>query len=101
MSAPATPREVVVLHSVIEAPAIERIDANRSTMATSMAELWSQRALVMLLLRRDLRVRYKQTMVGGAWAILQPLITMGALTAIFGSFAKMPSDGLPYALFSY
>lgn len=101
MSASATPSEVIVLPPAVEAPAIERIDAKRRTMGASIAELWSQRALVTLLLRRDLRVRYKQTMVGGAWAILQPLVTMGALTAIFGSFAKMPSDGLPYALFSY
>jgi lipopolysaccharide transport system permease protein len=50
---------------------------------------------------RDVKIRYKQTVIGAAWAIVQPVMTMVIFTVIFGNFAKIPSDGLPYAIFSY
>jgi len=64
-------------------------------------ELWHYRDLLYFLVRREVLVRYKQTILGAAWAILQPLAGMIVFTIFFGKLAKMPSDGLPYPLFSY
>ncbi len=64
-------------------------------------ELWEYRELLGFLVWRDVKVRYKQTVLGAAWAILQPLMTMVMFTVLFGRWAKMPSDGLPYAPFAF
>ena len=64
-------------------------------------ELWEARELLYFLVLRDIKVRYKQTVLGVAWAVLQPLFTMIIFTVIFGRFAKIPSDGLPYAVFVF
>jgi len=64
-------------------------------------EVWSFRDLFYFLVWRDLKVKYKQTVVGAAWAIFQPLTTMVVFTVIFGGFAKIPSDGVPYPIFVY
>jgi lipopolysaccharide transport system permease protein len=64
-------------------------------------ELWQYRELALTFVWRDLKVRYKQTSIGVAWAILQPFITMVVLTLIFGKFAKFPSQNLPYPIFLY
>jgi lipopolysaccharide transport system permease protein len=64
-------------------------------------ELWAYRELLGFLVWRDLKVRYKQTVLGAAWAILQPLMTMAVFTILFGRWANMPSDGLPYSLFAF
>ena len=61
-------------------------------------DLWRYRELFYFLAWRDLLVRYKQTVIGVAWAVLRPLLTMLALTLVFGKLAKMPSDGVPYPL---
>ena len=53
------------------------------------------------MLWRDIKVRYKQTVLGAAWAVIQPFFTMVIFTIFFGKLAKMPSDGIPYPLFSY
>jgi lipopolysaccharide transport system permease protein len=63
-------------------------------------ELWSYRGLIFFLVWRDLKVRYAQTVLGAAWAIVQPVLTMIIFTVIFGHFARVPSDGVPYAAFS-
>lgn len=63
-------------------------------------ELWRYRSLFFFLVWRDIKVRYAQTALGVGWAVLQPLLTMGVFTLIFGRFARIPSDGVPYALFS-
>lgn len=63
--------------------------------------VWHYRELLYFLIWRDVKVRYKQTTIGAAWAILQPLMTMVVLTLIFGNFAKIPSDGLPYPIFAF
>jgi lipopolysaccharide transport system permease protein len=63
--------------------------------------VWYYRELLYFLIWRDVKVRYKQTVIGAGWAILQPLMTMVVLTVIFGKFAKIPSDGLPYSLFAF
>lgn len=63
-------------------------------------ELWSYRGLLGFLVWRDLKVRYAQTVLGAAWAIVQPVLTMVIFTVVFGRFAKVPSDGVPYPVFS-
>ena len=64
-------------------------------------ELWKFRELLYFLAWRDVKVRYKQAVIGVIWAVLQPLLTMIVFTFIFGRFAKMPSDGVPYPIFVY
>ena len=66
-----------------------------------LRELWQFRELVGRLVWRDVSVRYKQTSIGVAWAILQPFLTMVVFTIVFGKFANFPSKGLPYPIFSY
>src|SRR5271165_5290021 len=64
-------------------------------------ELWAYRELLLVLTMRDIKVRYKQTVLGAAWAILQPFMTMVVFTIFFGRLANMPSDGYPYPVFVY
>jgi lipopolysaccharide transport system permease protein len=63
--------------------------------------IWHYRELLYFLIWRDVKVRYKQTAIGAGWAIFQPLMTMVIFTMVFGNFAKIPSDGLPYPIFAY
>lgn len=70
-------------------------------IAIDWAELWEARELLYFLVLRDVKVRYKQTVLGVAWAVLQPVFTMVIFTIIFGRFAKIPSDGMPYAVFVF
>lgn len=69
--------------------------------ALNLRDLWVYRELVLFMIWRDLKVRYKQTALGAAWAILQPLLTMLVFTFLFGTVAKLSSDGVPYPIFSY
>jgi lipopolysaccharide transport system permease protein len=66
-----------------------------------LAELWRFRELALVLAARDLRVRYKQTVLGVAWAIVQPLVAAAIFTIIFGRLVQVPSEGIPYAVFVY
>jgi lipopolysaccharide transport system permease protein len=66
-----------------------------------LGELWEYRDLLYFLIWRDIKVRYKQTALGAAWAILQPIFTMIVFTIFFGRLAKMPSDGIPYPVFVF
>lgn len=66
-----------------------------------LRELWAFRELIYFLTWRDIKVRYKQTTVGVAWAVLQPLAMMLVFTFFFGRLARIPSDGIPYPLFAY
>jgi lipopolysaccharide transport system permease protein len=66
-----------------------------------LGSVWLYRELLYFLAWREIKVRYKQTVLGAMWAILQPLLTMIIFTIVFGNFAKIPSDGLPYPLFAY
>ena len=77
------------------------IRPSRAWFRLDLAALWEYRELLYFLVWRDLRVRYQQTAIGGTWALLQPLMTMMIFTVIFGQFAKIPSDGLPYPIFAY
>lgn len=67
----------------------------------NLDELWAYRDLLRLLAWRDIKVRYKQTALGAAWAVLQPLLTMAVFSLFFGRLAKVPSDGLPYPVFAF
>ena len=69
--------------------------------APGLSDMWEQRELLYYLVLRDISVRYKQTSLGLAWAFLQPLLPAIVFTVFFGKLANMPSDGMPYALFSY
>jgi lipopolysaccharide transport system permease protein len=69
--------------------------------ALNLRDLWVYRELVYFMTWRDLKVRYKQTALGAAWAILQPFLTMVVFSIFFGSLAGVPSDGVPYPIFSY
>lgn len=80
---------------------ITTIQRSRGWTAIGLGELWDHREVVFFLAWRDIKVRYKQTVFGASWAILQPLITMVVFSVIFGQVAKMPSDGVPYPIFSY
>jgi lipopolysaccharide transport system permease protein len=66
----------------------------------ALRELWAQRELIYFLTWRDVKVRYKQTVFGVAWAIIQPLLTMLVFSLFFGRLAKVPSEGVPYPLFA-
>jgi lipopolysaccharide transport system permease protein len=66
-----------------------------------VAALWEYRELLYFLVWRDVKVRYKQTFIGAGWAIFQPAMSMAIFTVVFGNFANMPSDGLPYPVFAY
>jgi lipopolysaccharide transport system permease protein len=76
------------------------IDSSRWT-GLELHDLWAHRELFYSLAWRDVKVRYKQTLLGAAWAILQPLLTMVVFTLLFGKLAHVPSEGEPYAIFSY
>jgi lipopolysaccharide transport system permease protein len=77
------------------------IEARPGWIAVDWRELWDSREILGFLILRDLKVRYKQTVLGVLWAALQPLATMAIFTVIFGNFAKIPSQGLPYAVFVF
>ena len=91
--------------AVLESPAASIpttvIEPGRGWTALRLNELWEYRELLFFLVWRDVKVRYKQTFLGAAWAILQPLAAMVVFTIFFGRLAKVGSDGLPYPLFSY
>ncbi len=82
-----------------EAPVTLIRPARRSGLP-DFRELWRSRDLAMILAWRDVKVRYKQSMIGIAWAVLQPFLTMVVFTLIFGKFAQLPSQGLPYPVFA-
>lgn len=69
--------------------------------ALNLRDLWIYRELVFFMIWRDIKVRYKQTMLGAAWAIIQPVMTMLVFNFIFNGVAKVSSDGVPYPIFSY
>ncbi len=77
------------------------IEPARGWQALELADLWRYRELLYFLTWRDIKVRYKQTLLGAAWAVLQPLMTMVIFSVIFGQLAKLPSDGVPYPIFTY
>jgi len=80
--------------------ATRRLAPSRGWSPHTLREIWRYRELLYFLVWRDVKVRYKQTALGAGWAIIQPLMTMVVFTIFFGRLAKVPSDGLPYPVFS-
>ncbi len=78
-----------------------RMEPSKGWVSLRLGELWEYRELMYFLTWRDIKVRYKQTALGAAWAIIQPFFTMLVFSLFFGRLAKMPSDGIPYPVFSY
>ena len=70
-------------------------------MTLKLREIWEYRELLYFLIWRDIKVRYKQTALGAAWAVIQPLMTMVVFSLFFGHLGKIPSDGVPYPIFSF
>src|SRR5437762_2375316 len=77
------------------------IQPTKGLFCLDLDAVWPYRELLYFLIWRDIKVRYKQTVIGAGWAICQPLMTMVIFTIVFGNFAKIPSDGLPYPIFAY
>jgi len=77
------------------------IEPSRGWIPVNLRDLWHYRDLFYILMMRDVKVRYKQTVLGAAWAILQPLLTMVIFSILFGKLAGMPSDGFPYPIFAF
>ena len=98
MAGPAARSDPPVKHASLPAT-IVRPSPNWAPL--QLDEVWNYRELLWFLVWRDIKVRYKQTALGAAWAIIQPLFAMIVFTVFFGRLAKVPSDGLPYPLFSY
>jgi len=82
-------------------PPILHIQPSRGWVSLRLRELWEYRELLYFLTWRDIKIRYKQTALGAAWAIIQPLFTMLVFSLFFGKLAKVPSDGIPYPIFCY
>jgi lipopolysaccharide transport system permease protein len=82
-------------------PNVVRVEPSRGWVSLRINELWEYRELLYFLVWRDVKVRYKQTALGATWAIIQPFFTMIVFSLFFGRLAKVPSDGVPYPIFSY
>src|ERR1700680_3098470 len=80
---------------------VVRIESHRGWLALDLGELWAYRDLIYFFVWRDIKVRYKQTVIGAAWAVLQPVLTMLVFSLFFGKLARIPSQGLPYPIFYY
>jgi lipopolysaccharide transport system permease protein len=78
-----------------------RIAPSKGWVALQLKELWAYRELLYFLVWRDVKVRYKQTALGAAWAIIQPVFTMIVFSLFFGRLGKIPSDGIPYPIFCF
>jgi len=81
--------------------AVLRIEPSRGWVPLDLRQLWGFRELLYFLVWRDIKVKYKQTVLGVAWAIIQPFTTMVVFSVFFGRLARIPSDGIPYPIFSY
>ena len=93
MSAPAT--------AAADSLPLTVIEPSKAWVPIRLRELWAHRDLVYFLVRRDIRARYAQSVLGIGWAVIQPLFTMLTFTVVFGRLANVPSDGLPYPIFSF
>jgi len=78
-----------------------RIEPSKGWVSLKLGELWTYRELLYFLTWRDIKVRYKQTALGAAWAIIQPVFTMVVFSLFFGRLARIASDGIPYPIFAY
>src|SRR2546426_2302238 len=78
-----------------------RIAPSRGWVSLNLRELWEYRELLYFLVWRDVKVRYKQTVLGAAWAVLQPFLTMVVFSVVFGRLAGIRADGVPYPVFVF
>ena len=85
--------------NTVQAPVI--IEPRKGSLSFDLRELWEYRELLYFFVWRDIKVRYKQTVLGGIWVILQPLMPMIMFSIIFGVLVKVPSDNIPYPIFTY
>jgi lipopolysaccharide transport system permease protein len=92
---------VTSLPSPVPAPPTVIIEPPRGWVDLRLADVWEYRELLYFFVWRDMKVRYKQTIIGVVWVVLQPLLTMGVFTIFFGRLAKLPSEGLPYPIFYF
>jgi lipopolysaccharide transport system permease protein len=88
-------------NSLNQVPVITRIGPSKGWVSLKLRELFEYRELLYFLVWRDIKVRYKQTALGASWAIIQPFFTMVVFSLFFGRLAKVPSDGVPYPIFSF
>jgi lipopolysaccharide transport system permease protein len=87
--------------AVSREPEVVHIRPSTGLAALNLGDLWRYRELVLFMIWRDVKVRYKQTLMGAAWAVIQPVLTMLVFTFVFGTVAKVPTEGMPYPIFSY
>src|SRR5215470_5821630 len=80
---------------------VYRVNASERWSPLDLHEIWEHRELLYFLLWRDIKIRYKQTLIGAGWAIIQPVLTMLVFSVFFGGLLKVPSNGIPYPIFSY
>jgi lipopolysaccharide transport system permease protein len=99
--APTCDAPQLATHFILPARPLLTIEGGRKWIGFELRDLWAHRDLFYILAMRDVKVRYKQTALGALWAILQPFLTMVVFTILFGKLAHVPSDGEPYAIFSY
>src|ERR1700726_943250 len=92
---------VTPLASPVPAPPTVIIEPPRGLLDLRLADVWEYRELLYFFVWRDMKVRYKQTIIGVVWVVLQPLLTMGVFSIFFGRLAKLPSEGLPYPIFYF
>lgn len=85
----------------VESQAVLAIRPSRGWVSLNLDKVWQYRGLLYFLCWRDIKVRYKQTALGAAWAIIQPFFTMVVFALFFGRLAKIPSDGIPYPVFAF
>ncbi len=91
--------EGAILHA--DGLPVTRIQPPQGWLDLNLREIWAYRELLYFFVWRDLKVRYKQTVIGAGWAIIQPLFTMLVFSLFFGKLAKIPSNGIPYPIFFY
>jgi lipopolysaccharide transport system permease protein len=82
-------------------PPTSVIEARQRLLDLDLGSVWQRRELLYFLVWRDVKVRYKQTAIGAAWAVLSPLLTVLIFAVVFGRLARIPSDGLPYVVFAF
>ncbi len=98
---PIEPTSTAITPSQDDTPPTTIIEASKGWRSLGLQELWEYRELLYFMVWRDVKVRYKQTILGVLWAILQPLMLMVVFTVFFGGLAQIPSDGVPYPIFNF
>ncbi len=97
---PGISRKTLAPNAAADFPLI-RVEPSKGWVSLKLNELWEYKELLYFLIWRDVKVRYKQTLLGVGWAIVQPFFTMVVFSLFFGKLAKMPSDGIPYPIFTF